>query len=147
MKTVTVIATGALVLTLAACAPPGTYSEGYRDVDWPLVDHAMSASELREIEVLLGRLGYNTGTVDGRVTQQTRAAISAYQGRIGAPQTGVGQPASAAKPAALGGLCAAGAGAGRPCSGARANTCGTARGGTGPRTGARTHTSTSSGPC
>jgi peptidoglycan hydrolase-like protein with peptidoglycan-binding domain len=48
----------------------------------------MSASENREIEILLARLGYMRGGADGVITTSTRQAIRTYQRDIGAPVTG-----------------------------------------------------------
>ena len=79
----------AIVLVfLGGCAPPGQGNVGFRDIDWPRADHLMSASENREIEVLLGQLGYLRGGIDGQITKATRDAIRAYQRDIGAPITG-----------------------------------------------------------
>ena len=75
-------------LALGACAPPGQGSLGFRDIDWPRADHLMSASENREIEILLVRLGYTRGGADGQITSSTRQAIRTYQRDIGAPVTG-----------------------------------------------------------
>mgnify|MGYP005993784373 CR=1 FL=1 len=73
---------------LTACAPPGQGTAGFRDIDWPRADHLMSASENREIEILLARLGYMRGAADGVITTSTRQAIRTYQRDIGAPVTG-----------------------------------------------------------
>lgn len=75
-------------LTLAACAPPGQQAVGFRDIDWPRADQALSASDNREIEVLLVRLGYMRGGADGNITKTTRQSIRTYQRDIGAPITG-----------------------------------------------------------
>lgn len=75
-------------LALGACAPPGQGASGFRDIDWPRADHALSASESREVEVLLARLGYKPGAADGQITTTTRQAIRLYQRDIGAPITG-----------------------------------------------------------
>ena len=75
-------------LALGACAPPGQNTVGFRDIDWPRADHFMSASESREIEILLVRLGYMRGGADGQITKSTRQAIRSYQRDIGAPITG-----------------------------------------------------------
>ena len=76
------------VLSVAACAPPGQGQLGYRDIDWPRADHFMTPSENREIEILLGRLGYMQSGADGTITTDTRSAIRTYQRDIGAPITG-----------------------------------------------------------
>lgn len=75
-------------LALGACAPPGQGAAGFRDIDWPRADHLMSASENREIEILMARLGYMRGGADGVITTSTRQAIRTYQRDIGAPVTG-----------------------------------------------------------
>ena len=59
-------------LVLTGCAPPGQGALGYRDIDWPRADHLMTFSENREIEVLLGRLGYMRGGADGQISTTTR---------------------------------------------------------------------------
>lgn len=75
-------------LALGACAPPGQQSVGFRDIDWPRADQSLSASDSREIEILLVRLGYMRGGADGNITTTTRQSIRAYQRDIGAPITG-----------------------------------------------------------
>ena len=83
----------AVALLLTACAPPGQGSVGFRDIDWPRADQIMSASDNREIEILLNQLGYLRGGLDGQIGTDTRAAIRRYQTDIGAPATGfVSQP-------------------------------------------------------
>jgi membrane-bound lytic murein transglycosylase B len=42
---------------------------------------ALDARGVRELERLLGRLGYHVGRADGRITAQTRSAIRAFQHR------------------------------------------------------------------
>lgn len=78
----------AALLGVSACAPPGQGALGYRDIDWPRADHFMTPSENREIEVLLGRLGYLQATPDTQISTGTRGAIRTYQRDIGAPVTG-----------------------------------------------------------
>jgi membrane-bound lytic murein transglycosylase B len=43
--------------------------------------HALDTRGVRELERLLGRLGYHVGRADGRITAQTRSAIRAFQHR------------------------------------------------------------------
>lgn len=45
-------------------------------------------SEVRDYQMRLNRLGFDTGTPDGLVGKKTRAGVSAFQASIGAPQTG-----------------------------------------------------------
>ncbi|MDQ0317252.1 lytic murein transglycosylase [Amorphus orientalis] len=50
---------------------------------WPRGDRPLSRSQVREMQTLLTRKGFDTGGVDGRVGPMTRSAIRAYQKRTG----------------------------------------------------------------
>jgi peptidoglycan hydrolase-like protein with peptidoglycan-binding domain len=49
---------------------------------------ALSKNEVRELEDLLGRLGFDPGPVDGVLDDQTRTAIKDYQYFAALPVTG-----------------------------------------------------------
>ena len=49
---------------------------------------AMSVADVRELQELLNRNGFDSGEPDGRVGRQTRAAIRAYQQSAGLPMDG-----------------------------------------------------------
>ena len=49
---------------------------------------ALSKNEIRELEGLLARLGFDPGPVDGVLDAQTRTAIKGYQDLAALPVTG-----------------------------------------------------------
>lgn len=71
----------------AAQKPPAIADAGPADPSTgdPVLDRPARLSIQRD----LARLGYNTRGIDGIFGPATRAAITAWQGRIGAPETGV----------------------------------------------------------
>jgi len=54
----------------------------------PENETAMSVADVRELQELLNRNGFDSGEPDGRVGRQTRAAIRAYQQSAGLPMDG-----------------------------------------------------------
>ena len=54
----------------------------------PENETAMSVADVRELQELLNRNGFDSGEPDGRVGRQTRAAIRAYQQDVGLPMDG-----------------------------------------------------------
>lgn len=55
---------------------------------WPAGDYALTAAQKAELQTLLGRAGFDAGTPDGVVGPKTRAAVLAYQARMGLPADG-----------------------------------------------------------
>ncbi|MBE7733013.1 lytic murein transglycosylase [Devosia faecipullorum] len=55
---------------------------------WPAGDYALSKAQRAEVQTLLGRAGYDVGTPDGVIGPKTRAAVMAYQQRMGLPADG-----------------------------------------------------------
>jgi lytic murein transglycosylase len=50
---------------------------------WPRDDRMLANAERRELQTLLATLGFDPGTVDGRIGPRTRAAIRGYQASAG----------------------------------------------------------------
>lgn len=50
---------------------------------WPVGDRALSRSEVRELQTMLSRRGFDTGDVDGKLGPMTRRAIRGYQSAVG----------------------------------------------------------------
>jgi lytic murein transglycosylase len=55
---------------------------------WPTDDPGISRAERKELQRLLLSRGYDIGEADGAIGARTRAAIAAYQGRIGLERNG-----------------------------------------------------------
>ncbi len=55
---------------------------------WPAGDYALTKAQRAELQTLLGRAGYDVGTPDGVVGPKTRAAVAAFQQRMGLPADG-----------------------------------------------------------
>jgi lytic murein transglycosylase len=55
---------------------------------WPVHDRLLSEHEVRDLQTRLRKMGYDVGDVDGRVGEALRAALRAYQEKIGAPPDG-----------------------------------------------------------
>ena len=55
---------------------------------WPAGDFALNAAQRAELQTLLTRAGFDTGTPDGKIGPKTRAAVIAYQNRVGLPADG-----------------------------------------------------------
>lgn len=55
---------------------------------WPSGDYALSKAQRAELQTLLARAGYEVGSPDGVIGPKTRAAVMAYQSRIGAAADG-----------------------------------------------------------
>ncbi|UJW83914.1 lytic murein transglycosylase [Devosia sp. SL43] len=55
---------------------------------WPAGDYALSKAQRAELQTLLGRAGFDVGSPDGVVGPKTRAAVLAYQARMGLPADG-----------------------------------------------------------
>lgn len=55
---------------------------------WPAGDYALSKAQRTEMQALLNRAGYDVGTPDGVIGPRTRAAVMAYQSRVGLPADG-----------------------------------------------------------
>jgi len=58
----------------------------------PAEDQRLSNDEVRELQALLMRLGYDAGGVDGRLGPRTRAAIRAFQRSSGLPPDAFADP-------------------------------------------------------
>lgn len=78
-----------LGLTTMSCAPTGLANNPFVGAQWPRSDQAMSQAQRTEIEALLKKLGYFSGTVDGVITRKTRASVGAFKSDIGVPVSGV----------------------------------------------------------
>jgi peptidoglycan hydrolase-like protein with peptidoglycan-binding domain len=55
----------------------------------PALDRLMSRGDLQVAEVHLHQLGFDPGPVDGVFTEQTQAAVRAFQARYGLPVSGL----------------------------------------------------------
>ena len=55
---------------------------------WPAGDYALSQAQKAELQTLLARAGFDAGSPDGVVGPKTRAAVLAYQARMGLPADG-----------------------------------------------------------
>ncbi|MDB5473582.1 MAG: lytic murein transglycosylase [Devosia sp.] len=55
---------------------------------WPAGDYALNKSQRGELQALLNRAGFDVGVPDGVVGPKTRAAVVAYQTRMGLPADG-----------------------------------------------------------
>jgi len=60
---------------------------------WPTHDRTMSASQLKHMQAKLAAMGYEVGKIDGKVGEQMRAAMRAYQVKLGWPPDGYPTPA------------------------------------------------------
>ncbi|MEI2384938.1 lytic murein transglycosylase [Breoghania sp. JC706] len=57
--------------------------------DWPEGDRPLNDDERKSLQALLNRLGHEAGAVDGKIGNQTRAAIREYQRNSGMAPDGV----------------------------------------------------------
>lgn len=55
---------------------------------WPAGDFALSKAQRAEVQALLARAGYDVGSPDGVIGPRTRAAVMAWQSRMGLPADG-----------------------------------------------------------
>jgi membrane-bound lytic murein transglycosylase B len=55
---------------------------------WPAGDYALNKNQRAELQGLLNRAGFDVGSPDGVVGPKTRAAVLAYQTRVGLPADG-----------------------------------------------------------
>lgn len=55
---------------------------------WPTGDYALTKDQRAQLQALLGRAGFDAGSPDGVVGPKTRAAVLAYQARMGLPADG-----------------------------------------------------------
>ena len=55
---------------------------------WPAGDYALSKAQRAEVQVLLARAGFDVGSPDGVIGPRTRAAVIAWQQRMGIPADG-----------------------------------------------------------
>lgn len=55
---------------------------------WPAGDYALNKDQRTQLQALLNRAGFDTGTPDGVVGPKTRAAVMAYQQAAGLPADG-----------------------------------------------------------
>lgn len=55
---------------------------------WPSGDYALTKAQRAEVQSLLARAGYDVGSPDGVVGPKTRAAVMAYQARLGVAADG-----------------------------------------------------------
>jgi membrane-bound lytic murein transglycosylase B len=61
---------------------------GSCDTPWPAGDYALNKNQRAELQGLLNRAGFTVGSPDGVVGPKTRAAVLAYQTRVGLPADG-----------------------------------------------------------
>ena len=69
------------------------FGRGGLSAPWPTHDRTMSASQLKHMQAKLSAMGYDVGKIDGKVGEQMRAAIRAYQVKLGWPPDGYPTPA------------------------------------------------------
>jgi lytic murein transglycosylase len=50
---------------------------------WPVHDRRLSATQMRELQTRLKKMGYDVGEVDGKIGESARAALRAYQQQSG----------------------------------------------------------------
>ena len=55
---------------------------------WPTRDHPLTAAQIQKLQTQLQRMGYEVGTIDGKIGDTLRSAVSAYQERNGLPPDG-----------------------------------------------------------
>lgn len=55
---------------------------------WPAGDSALNKAQRTQLQTLLAQAGFDVGTPDGVVGPKTRAAVLAYQNRVGLPADG-----------------------------------------------------------
>lgn len=55
---------------------------------WPTGDYALTKAQRAELQALLAQAGFDAGSPDGVVGPKTRAAVLAYQARMGLPADG-----------------------------------------------------------
>ena len=55
---------------------------------WPSGDYSLNKAQRAEVQTLLNRAGYDVGAPDGVVGPKTRAAVMAFQQRVGMPADG-----------------------------------------------------------
>lgn len=55
---------------------------------WPAGDSALNKAQRTQLQTLLAQAGFDVGTPDGVVGPKTRAAVRAYQNRVGLPADG-----------------------------------------------------------
>ncbi len=67
--------------------------EEVRQAQNPRPDAPLTASEVADLQRVLGRLGYSVGRPDGVAGSRTRAAITTFERSLGRPET-TGQPTS-----------------------------------------------------
>ncbi len=60
---------------------------------WPSHDKILSGPQLQQMQAKLAALGYDVGKIDGRIGEQMRAAVRAYQASRGEPPDGYPTPA------------------------------------------------------
>ncbi|MCP5152891.1 MAG: SEL1-like repeat protein [Ectothiorhodospiraceae bacterium] len=81
----------ALALELRGAASPDVEkARGAEPVERmvPVAGEALTRNEVRELQRRLERLGFSPGPADGVAGRRTRAAIRAYETRVGRPRTG-----------------------------------------------------------
>lgn len=55
---------------------------------WPAGDYALNKAQRAEVQTLLARAGYDVGSPDGVIGPRTRAAVMAWQAKVGLPSDG-----------------------------------------------------------
>jgi membrane-bound lytic murein transglycosylase B len=77
-----IAAVGLMTMAVGCAAPQPT---GLRPAD----DRLLTAGDIQVAEQHLRDFGYDPGPVDGRFTDETQAAVRAYQARYGIPVSGI----------------------------------------------------------
>ena len=69
------------------------FNRGGLKAAWPSHDKILSGPQLKQMQAKLAALGYKVGTIDGRIGEQMRAAVRAYQTKRGEVPDGYPTPA------------------------------------------------------
>ena len=69
------------------------FNRGGLKTPWPSHDKILSGPQLKQMQAKLAALGYKVGTIDGRIGEQMRSAVRAYQTSRGEVPDGYPTPA------------------------------------------------------